>query len=281
MGACFDVFGIGGASQAVAGVADAGINASAAIYGAKTQADASKYAVDQTATTAANSLAFNKGVYDTTTANEQPYMAAGSSAANTLSAGLSDGSLTAGYSPQFSFSGVNEANDPAYQFDLTQGTDAIQKSAAASGGLVSGGAMKDLDTYSQGYASNQYQQSYSNALAQYQQAYNQYETTQSNTYNRLASTAGLGQNAVTQTATSGNAASNTNANVSTAANNTTAALTTAAAANSASSANSLANGITGGVNTLANAYQSSTGSSYGAGTSAKINNPDSYDYDNG
>jgi hypothetical protein len=263
MGVLCDVFGAGAATQGLSSIADAGIAAAASIYGADQQAEASKYATNATSTTAANSLDFNKGVYNNTLTNEQPYMAAGSSAANSLSAGLTDGSLTAGYAPQFSFSGVNQANDPAYQFDLSQGQDAIQKSAAAQGGLVSGGALKDLDTFSQGYASNQYQQSYANSLAQYQQAYNQFETQQGNQFNRLASTAGLGQNAVTQTATSGASASGTNAAVAGSANSTIAALTTAQGANAASSANTLANTLTGGINSLANGYQSSTGSSYG------------------
>ena len=75
-------------------------------------------------------------------------MNVGDQAETELGAGLADGSLTAGYpGGNFSFSGVNESNDPAYQFDLSQRQQAIQRSAAASGGLVSGGALKDLDTY--------------------------------------------------------------------------------------------------------------------------------------
>jgi hypothetical protein len=256
MGVLRDVFGIGSA-------AGSAIGAGASIYAANQQAAATKYAVDQTATTAANSLAFNKQVYGTTLQNEQPYMAAGSSAANQLSAGLSNGSLTAGYSPQFSFSGVNQANDPAYQFDLQQGQQAVQRSAAAGGGLVSGGALKDLNNYSQGFASNQYQQSYSNALAAYQQAYNQYETTQGNTYNRLSGAAGLGQNAVTQTATSGNAAAGTNAAVAGNAANSIANLTTAQGNANAASTLGVGNALSGGVNSIANYLAQNSGSSYG------------------
>lgn len=242
----------------IAGVAAAGAGAvSSAVAGHET-ADATKSATQATSDAAANSLAFNKSVYSDTQGNEAPYRAAGTAAVNQLSAGLTDGSLTAGYAPQFSFSGVDQANDPAYQFDLQQGQQAIQRSAAASGGLVSGGALKDLDTFSQGYASNQYQQSYTNALAQYQQAYQQYETTQGNKFNRLSSTAGLGQNAVTQTATSGNAAASTNAATSANAANTIAGLTTAQGTANAGAAFGISNALTGGVNSIANNMQTSS-----------------------
>ena len=239
------------------GAAVGGIAQGAGAVGAAAlQASATNHATDVTAQTAANSLAFNKNVYDTTLTNEQPYQAAGASAVGQLQSGLSDGSLTAGYAPQFSFSGVNEANDPAYQWDLQQGTDAVQRSAAATGGLVSGGALKDLTNYSQGLASNQYQQSYSNALAQYQQAYNQYETTQSNTFNRLSSTAGLGQNAVTGTATSGNAAAGINANVNTNTANSLSNLAT----NQGNAWGAAAIGVGNGAASISNAL--SNGSSY-------------------
>ena len=256
-GVLCDVFGAG---TAIAGASQAAGTA----YAASQAADATRYASDQTAKTAANSLAFNKQVYDTTVQNEQPYLSVGSTAANKLSTGLSDGSLTAAYpGGPFSFSGVNLQNDPAYTFDLQQGQQAIQRSAAAGGGLVSGGALKDLTDYSQGYASNQYQQSYTNALNAYNQAYNQFETTQSNTYNRLAGTAGLGQNAATQTATSGNAAAANNASVNASTANTLSNLATSNA--SAQGAAGVAFGNIGAstAHGIANSLASGSGSSYG------------------
>lgn len=257
-GALYDVAGVG---AAVSG----GEQMAGTMYAANQAADATKYASDQTAQTAANSLAFNKDVYNTTLSNEQPYMSAGADSARQLEAGIDSGQLTAGYGPQFSFSGVNLQNDPAYQFDLSQGEQAMQRSAAASGGLVSGGALKDLNDYAQGYASNQYQQSYNNALAAYQQAYNQYETTQSNMYNRLAGTAGLGQNAVTQTATSGNAAAGTNAQVNSSTANTLANLATSNASAQGAAGIAMGNIAANTTNTIANTLASQSDSSYGSG----------------
>lgn len=254
---------ITGAGAAIGGAAQAAGTA----YAANVQADAERYAANLTSQTAANSLAFNKGVYNTTLSNEQPYMAGGAQAESTLVNGLNDGALTQGYpGGPFSFSGVNQSNDPAYQFDLSQGQQAIQRSAAAQGGLVSGGALKDLDTYSQGYASNQYQQSYSNALAAYNQAYNQFETQQGNTYNRLAATAGLGQNAVTQTATSGNSAAGTNAAVSGSTANALAGLATSGASAQGAAGVAFGNIAANTSNQIANSLALSSGSGYGPST---------------
>jgi hypothetical protein len=75
-------------------------------------------------------------------------------------------------------------NDPGYQFRLAQGQRALERSAAARGGLNSGAFMKSLGAYSQGLASDEFQ----NAWAR-----NQTENT--GRYNRLAGMAGVGQTA--------------------------------------------------------------------------------------
>lgn len=68
-------------------------------------------------------------------------------------------------------------SNPAYQFRLQQGENAINASAAARGGYFSGATGQALQNYGQGEASQEYE----------------------NQYNRLASLASLGQNAATQT----------------------------------------------------------------------------------
>lgn len=248
----------------------AGISAAGAIGGAAisahSQSNASKLAAQTESDSAANTLAFNKDVYNTNLKNEQPYLAAGNTAANQLGAGLSDGSLTAAYpGGPFSFTGVNLQNDPAYQFDLNQGQQSIQRSAAAQGGLVSGGALKELNDYTQGYASNQFQQSYNNALGQYQQAYNQFENQQSNKFNRLSSVAGLGQNAATMTATSGNAAAATVANTNTNTANALGAIYTNQANATGAATIGAVNGISNGFNNYANMLAQGSASSYRTG----------------
>ncbi len=94
-----------------------------------------------------------------------PYLAAGQQGANQLSTALAPGGdLT----KQFSFDPSQIANNPNYQFVLQQGTDAVQKSAAAKGGLFSGGTMKALDQYSQGLATQTINDAYSQALNTFQ-----------------------------------------------------------------------------------------------------------------
>lgn len=74
--------------------------------------------------------------------------------------------------------------DPGYAFQLQQGTQALQNSAAAGSGALSGAALKDLLKYNQDYAGTAYND-----------AFNRYQTQQGNIFSRLSSLATLGQNA--------------------------------------------------------------------------------------
>jgi hypothetical protein len=74
--------------------------------------------------------------------------------------------------------------DPGYAFELQQGTQALQNSAAAGSGALSGAALKDLLGYSQNFA-----------RTGYNDAFNRYQTQQGNIFSRLSSIAQLGQNA--------------------------------------------------------------------------------------
>lgn len=63
--------------------------------------------------------------------------------------------------------------DPSYQFRLGEGMKALERTAAARGGLISGGALKAAQRYGQDFASQEF----------------------GNAYNRLAGLAGVGQTA--------------------------------------------------------------------------------------
>ncbi len=103
--------------------------------------------------------------------NFAPYQGLGNTAVGGLNTALQN---------PFQF---NLADDPGYQFRLAQGQKAIEQSAAARGGAVSGGALKALTQYGQGFASNEYQ----NAFARHQQG-----------IQNLFQGAGLGLNAAGQ-----------------------------------------------------------------------------------
>jgi hypothetical protein len=103
---------------------------------------------------------------------------------------------------------ITMQNDPGYQARLALGTDAIQRSAAARGGVLTGGTAKALDTYGQDYASNEYNNVYNRALTGYDTNYNQFQQQQANQFNRLAAISGIGQTTAGQLSSAGQAASN-------------------------------------------------------------------------
>lgn len=124
------------------------------------------------------------------------------------------GSLAQGFDEKFAApTDVTEQNDPGYQFRLKQGQDAIEHSAAARGGLLSGGTGKALNDYAQGSASNEYGNVYNRALTEYQQRYNVFNNNQSTLFNRLANLSGFGQTATAQLNSAGTNAANNNSTI--------------------------------------------------------------------
>lgn len=61
--------------------------------------------------------------------------------------------------------------DPGYQFRLQQGQQALERSAAARGGLLSGGFARNLTDYSQGMASQEYGNVYQRRMGENQLRY--------------------------------------------------------------------------------------------------------------
>ena len=159
--------------------------------------------------------------FEQTRKDLMPYKQAGDTSLSQLM-----GQMTPdGYFNQ-TYTGQDIYSDPSYQFRLQQGQDAIQSSAAAKGGLLTGATLKALQNYGQESAS----QEYSNA-------YNRFNADQTNRYNRLSNLVGIGQNAAAQV---GNAGAQTAQAV---ANNTMAG------------ANSIAAGQIGSANAWTNGAQ--------------------------
>lgn len=105
-------------------------------------------------------------------------------------------------------------NDPGYAFRLAEGQKALDRQAAAKGGLISGGALKAAQRYGQDMGSQEYQ----------------------NAFNRYATLAGYGQGATNQLTS---AAGTTGSNIG-------SGITSAAAANAAGgvgASNALASGL--------------------------------------
>jgi hypothetical protein len=262
--------GIIGGVTAAGGVASSLIGANAAGKAADAQTQAAQSAQALQAKEAQDALDFQKQTYATGQANEAPYLAAGAGGLNALQYGLgtggtangsgvAQGSLTTPYGQTFSApTGLTEQNDPGFQARLALGTDAIQKSAAARGSVVTGGTAKALDTYGQDYASNEYGNVYNRALSTFQNNYNDYNTNQTNQYNKLAALTNTGQTTAANTAQQGQAAANNTSNIdlTTGAQqgqdlNNAGTATASGYVGAANAINSGISGVTNGVSNLA------------------------------
>jgi hypothetical protein len=215
------------------------IGANAAQKSAQTQADAAAQA---------NQLLAQ--MYATQRADLAPFTAAGVGAQNKLLTYLGLPGGTAGadygkYTKDFTGADLLAGQDPGYAFRLSEGQKALERSAAARGGLLSGGTGKALTSYGQQMGSQEYQN-----------AYNRYQTNRANQLAPLFTLTGSGQaSAAGQAAAAGNYGTG-------AANN----LTSAGAARAAGDVGTV-NALTGGLNTylgytsqqdLLNAYNART-----------------------
>lgn len=165
--------------------------------------------------------------FEETRSDQAPWRTAGGTAVNQLSAMTQPGGQL-GPDSKFSYSDLYA--DPSYQFRLDQGLQAVQRSAAARGSLVSGGTMKGINDYAGQSASQEYGA-----------AYGRWNNDQTNIYNRLAGIAGLGQSANSSTASAGAAAASGEGQAATAAGQ-------AQAAGTLGVTGSISNALSGGVN---------------------------------
>lgn len=95
---------------------------------------------------------------------------------------------TAEYTPEMFAKG----QDPGYQFRLSEGMKGLERSAAARGGLLSGGTLKGIQRYGQDMASQEYQN-----------AFNRYQAERTGTLNPYQSLAGVGQSTANTLGTMG------------------------------------------------------------------------------
>lgn len=126
--------------------------------------------------------------YQQSRQDNMPWLQAGQTSLADLMRQMQAGSFNTAYQ-QFDPSQL--ANDPGFQFRLSEGQKALERSAAARGGLNSGGFMKGLSRYSQGVASDEF----GNAWNRHQAEYATRQGENAGRFNRLSGLAGMGQNA--------------------------------------------------------------------------------------
>ena len=160
------------------------INAFSADRSANTQADAAKSAANTQAEANRYAADIQKQMFDKQIELQKPWYEAGTRALPKLEAQYN--AMPAAFTGQ-----VNLGQDPGYAFRLAEGQKALDRQAAARGGLISGSALKAAQRYGQEMGSQEYGNAYKRALDVYNAGV-QRETTG---YNRLASLAGIGQTA--------------------------------------------------------------------------------------
>jgi len=159
-----------------------------------------------------------------------PFREAGLTAQNKLLGYLGLGAGDGRYAKDFSMADYQA--DPGYAFRLSEGTKALDRTAASRGGLLSGAALKGAQRYGQDLASQEYQG-----------AFNRYQINRANQLNPLQSLLGVGQTATGQNIASG---SNYAGNVG----NALGAFGAGQASNIIGAGNARASGYVGGANAL-------------------------------
>lgn len=204
-------------------------------------AASSRNAVKTQANAANQAAGLQQQQYEQTRADQAPFRAAGEQALNKLIP-LSD----------YTKFGMDQfQQDPGYAFRLSEGQKALERSAAARGGLISGSALKAATRFGQDMGSQEYQN-----------AFNRYQTERSAQLNPLQSLAGLGQSSTNFVNTAGQNYANN-------AGNAMGAAAQANASGYMGTANAMGQGVSQYLgyqsnNNLLNALNQKRGSTYGA-----------------
>lgn len=174
------------------GLIGAGTTAAVGLYGAHqagkaadAQVQSGKDANALAKSVSDDQIALQREQFNKQTELNQPMIDAGNTSRNRLMQllGLTPGGEGNGSAVK-DFSMSDFQSDPGYQFRMDQGQQALERSAAARGGLMSGSALKDTAKFSQGLASQDYQA-----------AFDRFKSNQASKLNPLQSMSGAGQSA--------------------------------------------------------------------------------------
>ena len=166
------------------GLGSAGLQSLASLYGARQVGRAATNAANIGVNAADRATALQREQYDQTRADLAPYRTAGTNALARLTAGTEPGGE---FTKTFSIENFLANKDPSFDYMQDQARKAQERSAAARGGLLSGGTLLALG-----------RDASSRASQEYQNAFNRYQTNRSNILNPLQSLAGVGQTSTNQ-----------------------------------------------------------------------------------
>ena len=161
------------------------VPAAVSLFSANKQSKAAKDAAAATAAATDEATQLQREMYQQTREDQAPYRQAGYNA-------LAEMQRTAGNVPgAFKFGAGDYQADPGYAFRLAEGQKALERQAAARGGLISGGALKAAQRYGQEMGSQEFGNAFNRALT----SYNTGVASENQLYNRQAALSGIGQTA--------------------------------------------------------------------------------------
>lgn len=168
-------------------VAASAIMGGGSLLGGLFGASGAKKAAKAQLQAAREAMALQKELYYDQINRQEPFRQAGLTTQNELlrQLGLSGDAGTAGYGSLMRDFGMDQFQaDPGYAFRLSEGMKAMDRAAAARGGLISGAALKAGQRYGQEMGSQEYQN-----------AFNRYQTERAQRYNMLTGQQAVGQEA--------------------------------------------------------------------------------------
>jgi len=168
-----------------------------AIASAKESRAASDKATNANTLAATNANALQQRELDLQREAQAPWVAAGTSAVNQLSSGMSQGGQFSTV-PTFQFNPAQVQQDPGYAFRTQQGVNALTAAGSAAGNLGSGNLGTALVNYGQQAGSQEYGAAYNRIYQQQLDEYNSQLNNQNTIFNRLSGIAGTGQTASNQ-----------------------------------------------------------------------------------
>ena len=160
------------------------VPAAISLFTSNEQSNAAQEAANTAGASNDRATALQQRMYEEGVARQQPYYQAGTNALAQMQAQYNN--MPAAFTGK-----VDLGQDPGYAFRLKEGQQALDRSAAARGGLISGGALKAAQRYGQEMGSQEYGNAYNRALTSYNAGVNR----ESTGYNRLAAMSGIGQTA--------------------------------------------------------------------------------------
>ena len=232
-----------GTAAAILG--SAALGAAASRSASKTQSSAAAQAADVQKQVADQQTALQREMFERTREDQAPYRQAGYNA-------LAEMQRTAGNVPgAFRFGASDYQADPGYAFRLAEGQKALDRQAAARGGLISGGALRAAQRYGQEMGSQEFGNAYNRALT----GYNADVARENQLYNRQAALSGIGQTATNLVGQAGQNYATGAGNVLGSYGTNVGNLMTGAGAAQAAGQVGVANALTGGLSTYMNYSQ--------------------------